>query len=83
MNWFLKDNVDKAVTDKVDNLKAYTDGLGITTTQFALAWCLRKKNVTSAIIGATKKTQVDENCKASGIEFTPEMENKVKEIFYT
>jgi voltage-dependent potassium channel beta subunit len=83
MNWFLKDRLDKDVIDKVDKLKSYTDELGITSAQFALAWCLRTKNVTSAIIGATKKKQVDENCGASGIEFTSEMENKVQEIFYS
>ena len=83
MNWFLKDRIDIDVTDKVDRLKVFTDGWGITLAQFALAWCLRTKNVTSTIIGATKKKQVDENAGASDIEFTPEMESKVKEIFYT
>jgi aryl-alcohol dehydrogenase-like predicted oxidoreductase len=83
MNWFLKDRIDMDVADKVDRLKVFTDGWGITLAQFALAWCLRTKNVTSTIIGATKKKQVDENAGASDIEFTPEMESKVKEIFYT
>ena len=81
MNWFLKDRIDKDVVDKVDKLKAVTDEMGVTLAQLALAWCLRTPNVTSAIVGASRKKQVEENCKAVEIVFTDELENKVKEIF--
>jgi aryl-alcohol dehydrogenase-like predicted oxidoreductase len=57
--------------------------MGVTLAQFALAWCLRKKNITSAITSASKKQQVIENCGSVDIEFTEELEAKVKEIFYT
>ncbi len=83
MNWFLKDRIEKDVVDKVDKLKAITDEMGVTLAQFALAWCLRTPNVTSAIVGASRKKQVEENCKAIEIIFTDELENKVKEIFYS
>jgi aryl-alcohol dehydrogenase-like predicted oxidoreductase len=83
MNWFLKDRIDKDVVDKVDKLKAITDEMGVTPAQLALAWCLRTPNVTSAIIGASRKKQVEENCKAVEIIFTDELEIKVKEIFYS
>ncbi len=82
MNWFLKDRIEKDVIDKVDKLKVVTDEMGVTPAQFSLAWCLRTPNVTSAIIGASRKKQVEENCKAVEIVFTDELENKVKEIFY-
>ena len=36
--------------------------------QLALAWVLREPNVASAIIGATRPEQVEENAAASGIE---------------
>jgi aryl-alcohol dehydrogenase-like predicted oxidoreductase len=36
--------------------------------QLALAWVLRQPNVASAIVGATRPEQVDENTAASGIE---------------
>jgi aryl-alcohol dehydrogenase-like predicted oxidoreductase len=36
--------------------------------QLALAWVLQNKNVSSAIMGATKPAQVKENVKASGIK---------------
>jgi aryl-alcohol dehydrogenase-like predicted oxidoreductase len=83
MNWFLKDKIEKDVVDKVDKLKAVTDELGVTLAQFSLAWCLRTPNITSAIIGASRKQQVLENAKAVEIVFTDELENKVKEIFYS
>ncbi len=83
MNWFLKDRIEIDVVNKVDKLKAVTDEMGVTLAQFSLAWCLRTSNVTSAIIGASRKLQVTENCKAVDIEFTDELENKVKEIFYS
>lgn len=81
MNVFLKDRIEKDVVDKVDKLKTAADEIGVTLAQFSLAWCLRTPNVTSAIIGATRKKQVEENCKAVEIVFTDELENKVKEIF--
>jgi aryl-alcohol dehydrogenase-like predicted oxidoreductase len=36
--------------------------------QLALAWVLREPNVASAIVGASRPEQVDENAAASGIE---------------
>jgi aryl-alcohol dehydrogenase-like predicted oxidoreductase len=36
--------------------------------QLALAWVLREPNVASAIIGASRPEQVEDNAAASGIE---------------
>lgn len=80
MGMFIKDKIDMSITEKVDRLKQLSDETGITLAQFSLAWCLRKKNITSAIIGATNSNQVLENCKAVGFNFTEELEKKVREI---
>jgi aryl-alcohol dehydrogenase-like predicted oxidoreductase len=56
------------VLEAVDRLRPIADGLGITMTQLALAWALREPNVASAIVGATRAEQVEENSAASGIE---------------
>jgi aryl-alcohol dehydrogenase-like predicted oxidoreductase len=45
--------------------------------QLALAWVLRRPEVTSAIIGATRPEQVVENVKASGVKLS---EEDLKEI---
>lgn len=81
MGIFIKDRLDASVLEKIDRLKIISDALGITRTQFSLAWCLRKKIVTSVIVGASRGSQLIENCGATEIEFTDEMEMKVKEIF--
>jgi aryl-alcohol dehydrogenase-like predicted oxidoreductase len=39
--------------------------------QLALAWVLQNKNVASAIIGATKPSQIKENVKAVGVKLEP------------
>jgi aryl-alcohol dehydrogenase-like predicted oxidoreductase len=36
--------------------------------QLAIAWVLQNDNVSSAIMGATKPSQVKENVKASGVK---------------
>ncbi len=81
MGTFIKDRLTPEILTKVDRLKIIADEIGISLAQFSLAWCLRTKNVTSVITGSTKKKQVAENCLAAEIEFTSELENKVKEIF--
>jgi aryl-alcohol dehydrogenase-like predicted oxidoreductase len=81
MNAFLKDRLTPDLLGKVDKLKIIADEMSISLAQLALAWCLRTKNVTSAIIGASKKKQVVENCQAVDVNITPEIEQKVKEIF--
>jgi aryl-alcohol dehydrogenase-like predicted oxidoreductase len=52
----------------VQRLRPVADGLGITMAQLALAWVLREPNVASAIVGASRPEQVDQNAAASGIE---------------
>ena len=40
----------------------------LTPAQLAIAWVLQNPNVSSAIIGATKPSQIKENVKASGVK---------------
>lgn len=82
MNMFIKDSInDKELLGKIDRFKNLAESIGHTAAQLALAWCLRKSIVTSAITSASKPAQVIENCGAAEINFTPELETKVKEIF--
>jgi aryl-alcohol dehydrogenase-like predicted oxidoreductase len=41
---------------------------GLTMSQLAIAWVLQNPNVSSAIMGATKPSQVRENVKAAGVK---------------
>ena len=51
----------------VQELKPIAEEAGLTLPQFALAWVLREPNVASAIIGASRPSQVRENAAASGV----------------
>jgi aryl-alcohol dehydrogenase-like predicted oxidoreductase len=44
---------------------------GASLAQFALAWVLREPNVASAIIGASRPEQVDENASAADLNIDP------------
>ena len=55
------------VLTKVQQLKPIAQQAGITMAQMSIAWALKNKNVASAIVGATRPEQLDDNVKASGI----------------
>ena len=59
--------------DAVQALRPLAAQAGLTLAQFALAWTLRQSNVTSAITGASRPEQVDENAAASGHAVAPEL----------
>src|SRR3954452_3739913 len=60
------------VLERVQRLVPIASRLGITMSQLALAWVLRVPDVASAIIGASRPEQVDENATASGVELDGE-----------
>ncbi|HEY3657174.1 MAG TPA: aldo/keto reductase family protein [Steroidobacteraceae bacterium] len=53
------------VLNAVAALKPLAEKAGLSLAQFALAWVLRLPNIASAIIGASKPAQIDENVAAS------------------
>ncbi|HEX8387735.1 MAG TPA: aldo/keto reductase family protein [Sphingomonas sp.] len=63
--------LQRPVLEAVQRLKPIAAEAGLTLAQFALAWVLREPNVASAIIGASRPEQVDENAAASGAEVDP------------
>jgi aryl-alcohol dehydrogenase-like predicted oxidoreductase len=67
MGWSMDRFRDDDVLRAVQRLSPVAEGLGITMAQLALAWVLREENVASAIVGASRPSQVEENAAASGI----------------
>ena len=49
---------------KVRKLGEVANELGTSLATLSIAWCISNKNVTTAILGATKKEQLTENLKA-------------------
>lgn len=58
------------VLETVQKLKPIADEAGLTMSQLSIAWVLSNPNVSAAIMGATKPSQVKENVKASGIKLS-------------
>jgi 1-deoxyxylulose-5-phosphate synthase len=62
-----------ALLEAVQAVKALAADASLTLSQFALAWVLRQPNVASAIVGASRPEQVDENVAASEAHVSPEL----------
>ena len=58
---------DDEVLEAVQRLRPIAEDLGLTMAQLALAWVLRKPNVASAITGASRPEQIDDNVGAVGV----------------
>jgi aryl-alcohol dehydrogenase-like predicted oxidoreductase len=71
MSGFIDRWMQRPVLEAVQRLKPLAAEAGLTLGQFALAWVLREPNVASAIIGASRPEQVDENAAASGANVDP------------
>lgn len=71
MGGFIKRLLAPGTLAAVQRLKPIAAEAGVSLTQFALAWVLREPNVASAIIGASRPQQVEENASASGLDVDP------------
>jgi aryl-alcohol dehydrogenase-like predicted oxidoreductase len=80
MGGFIQRLTEKPVLEAVQKLKPLAKEAGCTLTQFALAWVLREPNIASAIIGASRPEQVDENAAASGLTIDPALFAKAEAI---
>jgi L-glyceraldehyde 3-phosphate reductase len=76
---------DKDITedklDKIRKLNNMASERGQSLAQMAIAWVIRKKPVVSALIGASRPEQIDENVSAiTNNKFTDEELNRIDEI---
>jgi len=68
--WMVEDKIGK-----VKKLAALAKQLGIPLPALSIAWCIKNPHVTTAILGATKKSQLTENLKA--LEVLPKLTDEV------
>lgn len=67
------ESITPQLLDKIRKLNEVAKKRGQTLAQMALAWTLREGGVTSALIGASHKAQIEENVKAlDNLEFSRE-----------
>lgn len=65
------------ILDAVTRLKPIAADLGLTMSQMSLAWILQRREVSSAIIGASRPEQIVENVKAVGITLPTAVMNAI------
>jgi len=63
-DWLRDRWIKESLLTRVKQLTALANELGISMAAMSIAWCIRNPNVTTAILGATKKEQLLENLKA-------------------
>jgi voltage-dependent potassium channel beta subunit len=76
INSYFRDDVLTSV-QKLNSLAAE---LGVTLSQLSLAWILRHSGISSAIVGASKPQQVEENVKAVDINLDHEVLKEIELI---
>jgi 1-deoxyxylulose-5-phosphate synthase len=64
--------MNDATLEAVDRLRPIAAEAGLSMAELALAWVLRRSELASAIVGASRPEQVHANAKASGIELSPD-----------
>ena len=61
----------------VAQLKPIAADLGLTMAQMALAWVLRRPEIASAIIGASRPEQIADNVKAVGVKLPADAQERI------
>ena len=83
---WLKDRwVQDRFVEKAKQLHALSQELGVTMAQLSIGWCIKNQNVTTAILGATRKEQLLENLGAldASTKLTPEIMQRIDDIVQT
>ena len=83
--WLKDKTIMEEKISKVQSFQLLADELGTGMAPLAIAWCLRNPNVTTAILGATRREQLEENLKALDVLplLSDELMNRVDAIFGT
>jgi 1-deoxyxylulose-5-phosphate synthase len=74
-NWLRPD-----ILERVQELKPIAAKAGCSLTQFSLAWVLREPDVASAIVGASRPEQLEENAGASGLVIDPALFREAEDL---
>lgn len=76
-DWLKERWVQEAKIEKVKKLAVLAEEMNVSLAEMAIAWTVKNPNVTTAILGATKKTQLEENLKA--LQVLPLLTSEVME----
>ena len=78
--WIMEEKIKK-----VKKLSDLATKSGVSTASLSIAWCIKNPNVSTAILGATKKAQLLDNLKALDVvtKLSPEIMEKIEMILKT
>ena len=82
MDWLVADLTHPARNAAVAQLEPIARSLGGTVAQLAIAWVLRNPRVSSVILGASKRSQLDDNLGALALlpRLTPDVLSQIDRI---
>jgi len=83
---WLKDKwIKDDLLEKVKQLAALSNELDISLAELSIAWCIKNPNVTTAILGATRKEQLLQNLRSldAVVKLTPEILLRIEDIVQT
>jgi len=79
MNGWLELRPDDPVLSAIQRLVPIAADAGLTMVQLALAWVLRRPEVSSAIVGASRPEQLRRNAEATGVTLSPDVLDAIDE----
>ena len=80
MGGFLQGRLEDRALSTVQRLAPIARELRLSLAQLALAWVLRRPEVSSAIVGATRPEPVEENARASGVRLGEETSRRIEAV---
>jgi aryl-alcohol dehydrogenase-like predicted oxidoreductase len=72
--------MDDDVLSRVQQLVPLAEEAGLSMAQLAVAWVLQNDNVATAIIGASRPEQVDDNVRAAGVKLDDDLLRKIDDV---
>jgi aryl-alcohol dehydrogenase-like predicted oxidoreductase len=76
----MEDYFKQPILDAVQRVVPLAKEAGCTLSQLALAWCLRRPEISCTIVGATRPEQVDDNAAAGSLKIDPSLFARMDEI---
>lgn len=80
INHFINNWLQDDVLARVGQLSKVANELNISLPTLALAWILRQPNIASALIGASRPSQVEENVKATEVVLDEQVISRIENI---
>ena len=77
---FIRPRLSQENLAKLSKLAEVARGLEVPMATLALAWCLRRPELTSCIIGATRPEQIVDNAKAGEVELDDAVADRISAI---